>query len=280
MKRPTILLVDNGSSKAASVRSLRRLASALSAAAGFPVHPISLQHADKIPPQDLDDSAADTFAPFLRRRLALGERRFLILPLFFGPSRALSSFIPQQVSELEATFGPIDLRLAPELCPMPAGEPRLAAILCQQATAAAGGAPPRRVILVDHGSPEPQVTAVRRYLADRMQEMLGPEVDLQQAVMERRKGAAYDFNGELLEQVLRRAAEADEQSTVTLSLLFLSPGRHAGQGGDIDQICRSVHQRHPQLQIRSSGLVGAHPDLTGILLDRLRSGLGDTEILP
>jgi sirohydrochlorin ferrochelatase len=111
-----------------------------------------------------------------------------------------------------------------------------------------------------------------------MQEMLGPEVDLQQAVMERRGGAAYDFNGELLEQVLSRAAEADERTTVALSLLFLSPGRHAGQGGDIDQICRSVRQHHPRLRIISSSLVAEHPDLTGILLDRLRSGLGVTEI--
>ena len=96
--------------------------------------------------------------------------------------------------------------------------------------------------------------------------------------MERRQGADYDFNGELLEQVLERLAEADGQAAVALSLLFLSPGRHAGPGGDIVTICAGVRQRHPGLRIVLSELVGSHPDLTGILLDRLRTGLISADI--
>lgn len=273
MKRPTILLADNGSMRAESTLSLRRLAADLSSAAGFEIHPVSLQHADRIPPDELDGRAADVFAPFLRQRMALGERSFLVLPLFFGPSRALTSFIPQQVRALESAYGTLDLHLAPVLCPLPAGEPRLAAILCERIAAAAGRETPRRVILVDHGSPEPQVTAVRHYLADQMQSRLGSGVELRQAVMERRQGAAYDFNGELLETRLTSLADEDDETTVYLSLLFLFPGRHAGRGGDIEQISASVQRRHPRLRVIPGDLVGAHPTLVDILVDRLAEGL-------
>jgi len=273
MTKPTLLLVDNGSNRAESVLNLRRLAAALSLATGQEIHPVSLQHAEGIPAESLDGKPADTFEPFMAQRVALGERRFLLLPLFFGPSRALSSFIPERVGHLEATFGPIDLRLAPVLCPLPEGEPRLVSILVEQLLAVAGGAPPRRVILVDHGSPEPQVTAVRRYLAGQLQSRLGPHLKLRQAAMERREGSLYDFNGELLEQRLEQAAGEDAETPLFLSLLFLSPGRHAGKGGDIEGICDVVRRRHPRLPITTSALVSEHPELIAILRDRLAAGL-------
>ena len=60
---------------------------------------------------------------------------------------------------------------------------------------------------------------------------------------------------------------------ITLSLLFMSPGRHAGVGGDIETICERVRQLHPRLAISLSPLVGGHPLLAEILLDRLDSTL-------
>ena len=273
MTKPTLLLVDNGSNRAESVLNLHRLATGLSLATGQEIHPVSLQHAESIPAGSLNGRPADTFVPFMRQRVALGERSFLLLPLFFGPSRALTSFIPEQVGHLEAAFGPIDLRLAPVLCPLPEGEPRLASILVEQLLAAAGGETPRRVILVDHGSPEPRVTAVRRYLAEQLQSRLGPPLKLLQAAMERREDNLYDFNGEPLEHVLEQAAVEDAETPMFLSLLFLSPGRHAGRGGDIESICDVVRRRHPHLSIATSALIGEHPELIVILRDRLATGL-------
>ncbi|MCU7915397.1 MAG: cobalamin biosynthesis protein CbiX [Candidatus Thiodiazotropha sp. (ex Gloverina cf. vestifex)] len=277
MKSPTILLVDNGSSSAEATLNLRRLASALSIQADLPIHPVSLQHAEKIPCELLDGIPADTFTPFMKQRLALGEREFLLLPLFFGPSRALSAFIPDQVKKLQSQYGHFILCQTPALCPLPAGEPLLAKILCDQLATVSKGNPLTRVILVDHGSPMPEVTAVRTYLAEEMQKRLGAEVKLQQAVMERREGTAYDFNGELLEGALNQAAATDKKIPIYLSLLFLSPGRHAGSGGDIESICEAARQRHSGLPIFTSPLVGEHPELLDIFHNRLLAALKSPE---
>lgn len=272
MTKATILLTDNGSSRPESTLSLRNLAERLGRESGMEIHPVSLQHADKTPAESLGGIPAETFLPFMERHLSLGERRYLVLPLFFGPSLALSSFIPAQVAKLTEQQGKFELQQCPALCPLPPGEPRLARILCDQLPSLnATGC--RRVILVDHGSPTPRVAAVRNYLATEMSRILGPDRELQEAVMERRAGSDYDFSGELLEQVLLRTAERDARTPVALSMLFLSPGRHAGSGGDIETICRQVGEHHPDWPILISGLIGEHEGVIQILHDRLRTGL-------
>lgn len=271
MSTPTLLLVDNGSSRPESTLNLRRLAKRLGEEVSQTVYPVSLQHAHKVPPEALDGIPADTFHPFMARRLAAGDRRFIVLPLFFGPSRALSSFIPDQVTRLSAEFGDFELTQADVLCPLPEGEPRLARILSEQLPARASGG--QRVVLVDHGSPIPEVTAVRHYLAKELRPLLEADSQLLEAVMERREGSDYDFNGELLEAVLQQAAKADDQTPIRLSLLFLSPGRHAGSGGDIETICQRVVAAHPALSIQTSRLVGEHDGLIPILRDRLQAVL-------
>jgi sirohydrochlorin ferrochelatase len=279
MTTATILLVDNGSSRPESTLNLRRIASRLGDTLGIAVHPVSLQHAHKIPRAALDGVPAQTFTPFMTRQLLQGARRFIVLPLFFGPSRALSSFIPEQVAKLVSEHGDFEIQLCPVLCPLPEGESRLAQILCDQL-------PPvestqkRRVILVDHGSPIPEVTAVRRYLAAEMRRILDPDTQLQEAVMERREDIDYDFNGELLEQVLHRAGEQDTQTPIALSLLFMSPGRHAGSGGDIESICQRVREQFPDWPILTSGLIGEHEELIAILRDRLAGCLNSLTSYP
>ena len=91
--------------------------------------------------------------------------------------------------------------------------------------------------------------------------------------MERRDGPAYDINGKLLEEVLQELAGESSVRPVVLSMLFLSPGRHAGKDGDIEQICAAACKRHPGLEVRITPLVGEHPLLIEILLDRLNSTL-------
>ena len=102
MSGPPIILLDNGSRRAAATLSLRRIAVRLSGACGQPVYPVSLQHSDSVPPEQLDGTPAQTLERFLRIRLGEGQREFLLLPLFFGMSRALTSAVPGLVERLAA----------------------------------------------------------------------------------------------------------------------------------------------------------------------------------
>jgi sirohydrochlorin ferrochelatase len=266
-----ILLIDNGSRKADATLSLRRIAARLGDHLGEPVYPVSLLHSDEVPASALNGRPADVFEPFMRRRLDDDARTFLILPLFFGPSRAIGVFIPDRVAALRNDFGPFAVRVADPLCPLPRGEPDLVRILSEhtQQTCAAHGISPSRVLLVDHGSPIRAVTEVRRWLAERLAERLGPNVKLGEAVMERRSGKEYDFNGDLLEDRLRTLAEEDLSSPVVLVMLFLSPGRHAGPGGDIAEICGSIETEYRGFRAYPSPLVGGHPMLVEILARRV-----------
>ena len=273
MKSPTILLADNGSKRADSVINLRRLAKQLSNLSNRQVFPVSLQHADKIPTESLNGEPAEILQSFLHEKLSQGETAFILLPLFFGQSRALTSFVPQQLEKLRAEFGPFTLTLADELYPLPQGEPRVANILYQQLQTASLGKPAQMVILVDHGSPLPQVSEVRNRVCADLRQLLPPEVELQEAVMERRKGPDYDFNGELLSEQLAKIARCNPNISIDLALLFLSPGRHAGADGDIESICRQLSASHPGIKIHIAPLVGQHPGLADILLDRLDSAL-------
>lgn len=266
-----ILLVDNGSSRPDSTLNLRRIAERLAERVGGSVRPVSLLHADRVPAERLDGRPAEILAPTLRCLVGEGMRDLRLLPLFFGPSRALTQFVPELAAEVAAELSPFRLDIASELCPLPAGEPRLVEILADNLAAAAARAAiePKRVVLVDHGSPIPEVTAVRRWLALGLAERLGPDVRLEEAVMERRPGPEYDFNGPLLEDVLIRLAEADHTTPILLSMLFLSAGRHAGPDGDIAQIRARILERFPTLDIQATPLVGSHPTLIEILADRL-----------
>ncbi|MCU7929470.1 MAG: cobalamin biosynthesis protein CbiX [Candidatus Thiodiazotropha sp. (ex Codakia rugifera)] len=270
---PTLLLIDNGSSQAEATRSLQHLASRLSHISGQNVSPVSLQHAHKIPAEKLDGKAARTLKPFLKAMLAKGIRDFLAIPLFFGRSKALTSLIPDLVDSLESDFGPFSFRMTDEIYPLPTGEPRLAQILYDQIDPILQRAEQQNVILVDHGSPLPAVTEVRVRVAEDLRTLLPAETNLLEAVMERRSGTQFDFNGELLEQVLERAALTNINNPIALSLLFLLPGRHAGPDGDIASICLDIEQRHPGLSIHTSQLVSDHPLLVDILYDRLKTGL-------
>jgi len=267
-----LLLVDNGSSRSESTLNLRRLAAALGERIGEEVHPVSLLHASKVSPAELDGSPADTLEPFLRRQIASGVRDFAVMPLFFGRSGALTGFIPETVQAIRNDLGPFDLRMGDVLCPLPVGEPLLVQILADNIlrTAEAEALTPSRIVLVDHGSPLPEVTAVRRLLATQLREGLGRRATLREAVMERRAGSEYDFNGDLLEDSLRGLANEDWQTPVILSMLFLSAGRHAGAGGDIVQICGRVAADFPEFRVFPTPLVGSHPLLIDILTARYR----------
>ena len=275
MDRQAIILLDNGSRRAEATLSLRKLAQSLEDAVGETIYPVSLQHANHIDPGLVEGRPALIFETFLRDQLQYGQRKFLVLPLFFGRSRALTSFIPDVVSGLQEDFGHFELVLADVLCPLPDGEQRLAQILCDnvEATRDKNKMTESQVILVDHGSPTREVAAVREKLASQMRDILGPGVSLHEAVMERRPGREYDFTGRLLEEVLDEFAKSEADSSVILSMLFLAPGRHAGSGGDIATIRDQVVAKNPGLQAAITPLVAEHSGLVSILRERLEQAL-------
>ena len=88
--------------------------------------------------------------------------------------------------------------------------------------------------------------------------------------MERREGEEYDFNEPLLEKLLGTAGFDRE---VIVSMLFLSPGRHAGPGGDVHQICEAAEQAHPGLRTRMTDLFATDPGAIDLLAQRYRQGL-------
>lgn len=271
-----IVLVDNGSRRAGAVLNLYRIAVQLGEKSGRTIDAAPLQHADKIPVEAFGDALGDrpviTFLDYVAGSLASGVDEFVILPLFFGHSRAISSFIPDTLNGLEKIHGKFSWTVADVLCPLPRGEEKLARLLYDNLglPAKSSAGKPDFIILTDHGSPSRKVNAVRVKLAEQLAAYLPQQVSLLQAAMERREGPEYDFNGPLLQDLLEDLARAHGVVKVAISMLFISPGRHAGEGGDIAGICAQMMQRHPGLAVHISPLVGDNPLLIDILHDRLQ----------
>lgn len=271
---PVILLCDNGSTQPNATLQLRRLAQQLSQQSGQTIHPVSLQHANRIEASQLEGIPAQVFGEFMQQQLDAGETEFILLPIFFGKSRALTSFVPDEADRLRQQYGDFSLQLADVIYPLPTGEPLLVDIIHDhiQQTAAQHNLPLQNLVLVDHGSPIPRVTEVRQHLARQVQNRLADATSLEQAVMERREGKEYDFNGDLLEHWLSRKAEAGAKSALVIMMFFL-PGRHAGENGDIVQICESVMQQHPDFKVAISPLIAEHPAFVNLLQLRLQGAL-------
>ena len=274
-----IILADNGSRRVDAVLNLISIARQLSEKSGKTIDAVPLQHADRITPavlgKVLGREAVLTFPDYVDGALTSGVDEFVILPLFFGHSRALSSFIPDTLNKLQKVHGNFSWTIADVLCPLPLGEPKLARLLYEnlQVSVKASFGKLDYIVLTDHGSPSRQVNQVRVKLAEQLSPCLPENVPLLQAAMERREGPEYDFNGPLLQDLLETLARENEPVNVAISMLFISPGRHAGTGGDIAGICEQAMQNHPGLTVHVSPLVGDSPILIDILFDRLHAVL-------
>lgn len=270
---PTCLLVDNGSLRAAATLQLREVASRLERATGQSVAPVSLLHSRKVDPAELGGEPAEVLESSLRRRLEAGEDSFLVLPLFFGPSLAITDYLPKRVAAVRKTFPNLKIHVAPCLFNENEGtDLRLAGILRDRVEEVREPGERPAVILVDHGSPAPAVTAVRNFLAGQLSVLLQGKISrLVAASMERREGDEYRFTDPLLESVLTR--EGFNKGRVIVAMMFLSPGRHAGAGGDVDAICRRAEAIQPGLETVMTGLVGDHPGLIPVLVERMQDGL-------
>ena len=258
LSMPVILLVDNGSVRADAVLGLRAMAKKLSVQTSRTIYPVSLRHADSISRDELGDVPAYTFRAFLQSKIEEGEKHFIILPLFFGESKAVTVFMPSQIDALKEQFSDLDLdvKIADVLFSELSDNTLLADILTDHVlnSIKSHHLEYRNIVLVDHGSPSQKVTAVRNALANQISEKLEGSIQdniegsnsIDQAVMERREGKEYDFNGELLKSYLLKKAKAGDTQAVVI-LQFLLAGRHAGRGGDIVTICESVMEKYPKL---------------------------------
>jgi sirohydrochlorin ferrochelatase len=271
---PAVLLVDNGSLEPAATRSLRGLAERLGAVVGRVVRPVSLLHSSAIAPERLYGRAAEILEPVLRELTAAG-REVVVVPLFFGPSGALKEYLPERVRQLRKTWPGLRVRLAP--CLVDTARPqdtRVAAMLAErvrEAAKAAGFARPA-VAVVDHGSPQRGVNAVRELVTEQMRALMGDWTrGVAACSMERRAGAEYDFNEPLLEKLLDAPEFAEGE--VVVAQLFLQPGRHAGPGGDVEKICEAAKKKNPGVKILVTEPLGNHPGLVGVLAERLEGVL-------
>ncbi|WP_290652952.1 CbiX/SirB N-terminal domain-containing protein [Aquisalimonas sp.] len=273
-----VFLVDNGSLRPSSTLNLRRVAAALTTRTSVEVEPVSLLHSNKVPAADLGGEAAKTFGPTATRWAKHGVDDIIILPFFFGPSRALTDYVPERVRTLQENCPDVRVRVARPLMDLHGTtDLRLAQILKDGVLAATGEDRPA-VALVDHGSPIPEVTAVRNVLAGQLSVLLAGQVSrVTGASMERREGDAYRFNEPLLERLLDRPGFRDQH--VVVSMLFLSPGRHAGEDGDVATICNDAQARNPRLRTTMTRLAGEHDTIVDILADRLHETVNDGPIL-
>ena len=264
-----ILLVDNGSLEPAATLALRDLAEKLSVSLGHKISPVSLLHANKVVAEKLHGEPADIIESFLRREAGQGEMQFQVLPLFFGPSRAITEYLPAVVEKLRKEFPSLRVSLAPTL--YQTDDKRLAEILAENVRAKLtpefSRGEPVRVALVDHGSPVAAVTAVRNALAKQLAVELGDIVTaVKPCSMERRPGAEYDFNEPLLDKLLMR--EGWNAGPVIVAQLFLMPGRHAGPTGDIAKICETAATCSTSLRIVRTEILSLNSKLLSLLADR------------
>ncbi|TVP60234.1 MAG: cobalamin biosynthesis protein CbiX [Halomonadaceae bacterium] len=269
----SVFLVDNGSLRPQATRNLRRVAAALSQRTGMQVEATSLLHSNKIPAEELDGVAAPTLGAVATRHAEKGSKQLLILPFFFGPSRALTGYMVERMATLQESHPSLHIRVASPLVDLLGPvDLRLATILRDGVLASMPPGSRPAVTLVDHGSPIPEVTAVRNVLAGQLSGLLQDHVSrVTAASMERREGDEYRFNEPLLENLLNQPGF--DQGPVVLSMLFLSPGRHAGPDGDVATICADAEARHPQLNTHISPLAGEHEGILDILADRLQQGI-------
>ena len=275
MNREThILLVDNGSYKPEAVLNLRNVAKKLSLKSSKVINPVSLLHSNKISDSKLNNIPADVFEPYVSEKVKNGTNEFLILPLFFGRSAAIYEYLPQRMEDIQQECGQFDLKIAPPLVDLDdANNDDVAQILADlvREEISYNKLDFPSVTLVDHGTPRIKVNEVRNFIAEQLALILKDEVQcVKPSSMESREGEEYSFNKPLLEEIL---GSSGFERDVILSMLFISPGRHAGKGGDIDKICAESRQKNSGLNTFMTGLFSEHEGSIDVLNKRLDQGL-------
>lgn len=273
---PVIFLIDNGSLRPEAALELRCIAARLSDLTGKQILPISLLHSSKIPAIKLFGRKAMTVKPALRKWIEAGQRSFVLVPLFLGPSRAITVYLQELIEEACRQAPGVNVVVAPPLAGenMETPDIRLAEILTAhiQTTLRKSGLHSPKIAVIDHGTPEKKVNQVRNAVASQVLDLLGSDAESVAACsMERREGTKYDFNEPLLQNLGQ--LQSWRGSDLIVAMFFLLPGRHAGPDGDVADICKKLTEQSFFRSIRQTPLIGSHPLLLDILADRLGSAL-------
>jgi sirohydrochlorin ferrochelatase len=250
-----ILLVDNGSYEPAATLALRGLALEVGKLIGQEVRPVSTMHSTKIDPTLLGGVPAVIFEGAVQQAKADGIDELVVLPLFIGPSRAITEYLPKVFADAKPGAMKLSLR-------EPLFGPELRSMLIDNLKSTGWTKGSGTVLLCDHGSPIQEVTRCRNFFAGAIRTELGlKDEELVACSMERREGAEYNFNEPLLEDALQQA-----KGEAVILMLFLLPGRHAGANGDVATIAKE--HAPAGLHWKLSPLLGTHPALPTLLFRR------------
>lgn len=277
-KQYTVLLFDNGSLRTNATFALRAIASNLSEQLGMQVEPVSLLHSHKIEPEKLNGEPATIIRRRFKHGIANGEHHFICLPLFLGPSLAITGYLMELIEEAKVLCPEIEILVAPPLAGWDVHHPdaRIAIILADQVNALIKQhdlANTLSLVLVDHGSPIEKLAILRNTVTNQLKELLQDSVSHTIACsMERREGDAYAFNDPLLESIpIEETSKSLE--TLVVAMFFLLPGRHAGEGGDVDEILQGLVEGEKIKNFIKTDLIATHPLIYSILEDRVKSVL-------
>ena len=266
-------MVDNGSLRPEAGLMTRRVARLLSDDIDIPVVAASLAHSNRIPVEALEGKAIPLLEALLDRIcLQPNLKEVIVIPLLLVTGGVIYQKIGAMVQDFSRRYTRPTIRMTEALVsesdPVEVG---IVGMIYEQvrATIEEHLLVEPRVVLVDHGSPDPTGARTRNYVATRLTELLGRIVEkVVPSSMERRDGVEYDFNEPLFERALVESAQ-NGSGNIVLARLFLQPGKHNGKDGDVEQICLSVSSRYPSMRIYNLPAVFSEKRLVQLLKRRL-----------
>jgi sirohydrochlorin ferrochelatase len=263
----SVVLLDIGSLEEGAAGSLERMAHLLSDRLRTKVWPASVLKRARHPLENVVQKIMG----------GSKQARFCVVPYFLGPSQSLSTLGDRLTQATGITVDtapnaslPVDgsprilLRVAAPL--YAPGDNRIARVIADRVedTVQKHRLANPTVALVDHGTPTLEVHLVRDAVEAQLKALIPHPV--QACCMERRPDPEFDFNNPMLEKLL--GTPGFDHGDVVVALLFLSPGKHAGPGGDIDGIRKEAETNHPTLKTSKTDVLSGHPLMLDILHDR------------
>jgi len=115
----------------------------------------------------------------------------------------------------------------------------------------------RAILLVDHGSRRAEANAVLEQVAALLRQRLPDDI-----VRVAHLGLAAPGVAEGIEACLAEGARA-----IVVHPYFLAPGSHGAR--DVPALVAELAKRHPEVSIRVSAPLGAHPALLDAILARI-----------